>query len=167
MTNAIRHAGQFAVILLLFSGVAVFANWPVYRQIPLGSAIVVLTFVHGADRKADCRRLGPEEIAKLPPNMRKVQDCPRGRRPIYVELELSGRALFAASLPPTGIAGDGPSRVYQRFAIPAGSYDVVARMRDTARAQGFDHQRAERVTLVVDQMFVVDFRSESGEFVFR
>ena len=91
-----RLIGQFAVILLLFSAVAAFANWPVYRQVPEGSAIIVLTFVHGADRKAECRKLSAEEIAKLPPNMRKLQDCPRGRRPIYVELDLSGRDLFRA-----------------------------------------------------------------------
>jgi hypothetical protein len=162
-----RLIGQFAVILILFSAVAAFANRPVYRQVPEGSAIIVLTFVHGADRKAECRRLSPEEIAKLPPNMRKVQDCPRGRRPIYVELELSGRDLFRASLPPTGIAGDGPSRVYQRFVVPAGRYEIAARMRDTPRTDGFDHQRTETVTLSPGQLFVVDFRSERGEFVYR
>ena len=40
-------------------------------------------------------------------------------------------------------------------------------MRDTPRTEGFDHQRKESVTLVSDQMFVVDFRAENGEFVFR
>jgi hypothetical protein len=167
MIAYLRLAGQFAVILLLFSAVAAFANWPIYRQVPQGSAIIVLTFVHGADRKAECRKMSSEEIAKLAPNMRKLQDCPRGRRPIYVELDLSGRDLFHATLPPTGIAGDGHSRVYRRFVVPAGQYEVAVRMRDTPRTEGFDHQRKELVTLTPDQMFVVDFRSESGEFVFR
>jgi hypothetical protein len=167
MIASARLVGQFAVILLLFSAVAALANWPVYRQVPEGSAIIVLTFVHGADRKAECRRLSAEEIARLPPNMRKLQDCPRGRRPIYVELDLSGRELFRATLPPTGIAGDGHSRVYRRFVVPAGRYEIAARMRDTPRTEGFDHQRKESVTLAGDQMFVVDFRAESGGFVFR
>jgi hypothetical protein len=167
MTTYLRTAGQFVVIALLFSAVAALADRPIYRQVPEGSAIVVLALVHGANRKAECRKLSPEEIAKLPPNMRKVQDCPRGRRPIHVELELSGRKVFDAPLPPTGIAGDGPSRVYQRFVVPAGRYEITARMRDTPRAEGFDHQRTEMVSLSDGQMFVVDFRSESGEFIFR
>jgi hypothetical protein len=167
VTAYLRMIGQFAVILLLFSAVAAFANWPVYRQVPEGSAILVLTFVHGADRKAECRRLAPEEIAKLPPNMRKVQDCPRARRPIYVELDLSGRDLFRATLAPTGIAGDGPSRVFRRFVVPAGRYEVAVRMRDTPRTEGFDHQRKGAISLAPDQMFVIDFRSENGEFIFR
>jgi hypothetical protein len=167
MIAYVRLIGQFAVILLLFSAVAAFANWPIYRQVPEGHAVIVLTFVHGADRKAECRRLSAEEIAKLPPNMRRVQECPRGRRPIYVELDLSGNSLIRATLPPTGIAGDGHSRIYRRFVVPAGQYEIAARMRDTPRTEGFDHQRKESVTLASDQMFVIDFRSESGGFVFR
>ncbi|HET9716262.1 MAG TPA: hypothetical protein VFP60_08765 [Pseudolabrys sp.] len=163
----LRTLLQFVVIAALFLAVAAFSDWPVYRQIPHGSAILMLSFVHSADRKGECRRLTPEEIQKLPPNMRRVQDCPRGRRPIYVELDLGDRTIFKANLPPTGIAGDGPSKVYERFVVPAGNYDIAVRMRDTPRPDGFDHERHGVVTLVPDQMFVIDFRAEAGEFVFR
>ena len=163
----LRMAGQFLVIAALFAAVAAFSDWPVYRQIPRGSAIVILTFVHSADRKADCRRLTPEEIQKLPPNMRRVQECPRGRRPIYVELDLGGRRVCQASLAPTGIAGDGPSKVYERFVVPTGNYNIAVRMRDTPRTEGFDHERRGTVTLAADPMFVIDFRNENGDFVFR
>lgn len=165
--KAVRLVGQFIVIVALFAGVAALSDWPTYGQIPKNSGVVMLTFVHGADRKGECRRLTPEEIAKLPPNMRRVQDCPRVRRAIYVELDVDGRSVYQANLPPTGIAGDGPSRVYQRFVLPVGQHDVAVRMRDTARADGFDHERRERVELSPDQMLVVDYRPESGSFVFR
>jgi hypothetical protein len=167
MSGALRIAGQFAVILALFAGVAVLSNWPAFRQIPADAGVVMLTFVHGADRKGECRRLTPEEIAKLPPNMRRVQDCPRVRRAIYVELDVEGRNIFRADLPPTGIAGDGPSRVYRRFVLPAGKYDVDVRMRDTARASGFDHEHRETVTLAPAQLLVIDYRPESGNFIIR
>jgi hypothetical protein len=163
----LRLAGQFLVIAALFAGVAWLSDWPTYRQIPNGFGVVMLTFVHGADRRGECRRLTPEEIARLPPNMRRVQDCPRVRRPIYVELDVDGRNIYRASLPPTGIAGDGPSRVYQRFVLPAGKYDVDVRMRDTARAEGFDHERHETIDFAANQLFVIDYGPESGEFIFR
>jgi len=166
MSKALRMCGQFVVIAALFVSVAAFADWPVYRQTPRNTAIVMLSFVHGAKR-SECRRLTPEEIAKLPPNMRRVQDCPRGRRPIYVELDIGDDVAYRASLPPTGIAGDGPSRVYQRFVLPAGDYDLAVRMRDTARVEGFDYEMQERIALTPDQMFVVDFRSEPAGFVFK
>jgi hypothetical protein len=163
----LRLAGQFAVILLLFAGVAALADWPIYRQIPPGHGVVILTFVRGAERVTECRRLSAQEIAKLPPNMRRVQDCPRGRRPVYVELDIDGRPIFRASLPPSGIAGDGPSRVYERFVLPASDYDLAVRMRDTGRSEGFDHESTKHVALAPAQMLVIDFRAETGEFVFR
>jgi hypothetical protein len=108
--KAVRLAAQFLVIAALFAGVAALSDWPTYAQIPKDAGVVMLTFVHGADRKGECRRLTPEEIAKLPPNMRRVQDCPRGRRAIYVELDVDSRSVFQASQKPTGLAGDGPSQ---------------------------------------------------------
>lgn len=167
MTKMLRRTGQFVVILALFAVVSSFAAWPVYRQIPQGSAVVVLTFVHSAGRKVACRRLTSQEIAKLPPNMRRALDCPRERRPVYVELDLGGHNIYRASLAPTGIAGDGPSRVYHRFVVPAGEHFIAVRMRDSARADGFDYERQGRISLAPDQLFVIDFRSDSGEFVFR
>lgn len=163
----LRYAGQFVVIAALFAAVVTFAAWPAYRQFPSGSGVVLLTFVHGAARATECRLLTPQEIQKLPPNMRRVQDCPRGRLPVYVELDLGGKTIFRKNLPPTGIAGDGPSRAYQRFIVPAGTYDVAVRMRDTSRADGFDHVGRTTIALVPDQMFVIDFRPERGEFIFR
>ena len=168
MIGPLRIAGQFGLVAALFAGVVSLADWPVYRATPAGSAVVVFTFVHGADRRAQCRKLSPEEIARLPRNMRRTEECPRRRQPLYVELDVDGRNLYRASLPPTGIAGDGPSRVYQRFVLPAGPHDIAVRMRDTPRTDGFDHARSERVALAADQMLVVDFRAEGGgEFVFR
>ncbi len=167
MSMLLRTLGQFVVIVALFAGVAVLADWPRFRQTPVGTGLLMLSFVHGADRRADCRRLSPEEIAKLPPNMRRVQDCPRGRRPIYVELAVGDRVDYRESLPPTGIAGDGPSRIHRRFVLPAGDYDVTVRLRDTARTEGFDYERKQHVALANDQMLVIDFRPEAGGFVIR
>jgi hypothetical protein len=164
--NYLRLAGQFAVVAALFTAVAAFSNSPAYRPFPPGNGVVVLTFVHNAAR-AECRRLTTEEIAKLAPNMRRVQDCPRGRRALYVELDVDGHVVLQTDLPPTGIAGDGPSRIYRRFVLPAGEHEVAVRMRDSAAGEGFDHQRGGRVTLGPDQVFVIDFRADAGGFIFR
>jgi hypothetical protein len=167
MIRPIRIGLQFAVLAALFAAVAWFADRPRYRQIPNGSSVIMLSLVHGADRRAQCRRLSPAEIAKLPPNMRKVQDCPRGRPPVYIELDLGERNVYRAALPPTGVAGDGPSRVYQRFVVPAGDYDIAVRMRDTPGSAGFDYEGRQHVALAPEQLFVIDFAPETKQFVFR
>jgi hypothetical protein len=40
-------------------------------------------------------------------------------------------------------------------------------MRDTGRSEGFDHIGKARAALASGQMLVIDFRPETGEFVFR
>jgi hypothetical protein len=166
MMRILRYVAMFAVILALFAGVAALADWPVYRKTPRDTAVIMLSFIHGAAR-ADCRRLTPQEIAKLSPNMRHIQDCPRERRSLRVELDIDDKTMFARDLKPSGIAGDGQSKVYERFVAPIGSHDLFVRMRDTARTEGFDYDRRERVTLQPDQMLVIDFSAETGEFLIR
>ncbi len=43
---------------------------------------------------------------------------------------------------------------------------LVMRLRDTARAEGFDHERTAEVTVAPRQRFVVDFGADHGGFVF-
>jgi hypothetical protein len=165
--QAFKTIGQFVVLAALAAFAAAFSNWPVYRSTPDDAAVVKLSFTHSADRSAECRRRTPEELAKLPPNMRRPMDCPRERRPIATELSIDGHVVFSAELPPSGLSRDGPSQVYRRFVVPAGEHTIVARLRDTPRASGYDHERAATVTLRPGQSMAIDFRTELGGFVFR
>lgn len=167
MSTWLRYGLQAGILALVIGALSVLANWPSYRQSPEDTAVLKLSFSHGASRLADCRRRTPEELAKLPPNMRKPLECERGRKPLYVELDLDGRTIYQASLPPSGLSGDGPSRVYRRFVIPAGKHEISARMRETARTEGFDYQKTDVVTLAADQSLVVDFHPAAQGFVFR
>jgi hypothetical protein len=144
-----------------------FADSPAYVHHPPGHALINLSFSHGAGRKGECRRLSAEEIARLAPNMRRPTQCPRERLPVHVELALDGNLLYRGTLPPTGLSGDGPSRVYERFPVAPGAHRIDVRLRDTARAEGFDHERTEIVELKPGQNFVVDFRPDAGGFIFR
>jgi hypothetical protein len=158
-------AAQIAVMTALVAAVALLGDWPLYHPIPAQSAVLKLSFTHGSNRQAECRRRTPEELAKLPPNMRNPLQCPRTRGSVYVELDVDGQTIYRASLPPSGLSGDGPSRVYQRFVVPAGPHTVAVRMRDTPRSEGFDHVKSGDVTLAAGDNFVVDF--QAGGFVFR
>ncbi|HUS54417.1 MAG TPA: hypothetical protein VMY41_10490 [Thermohalobaculum sp.] len=149
----------------IIAGVALLSAWPSYRAIPEGVGVVKLSFSHGGAR--NCRQLTPTELAKLPPNMRRKEVCDRRRLPVYVEMDLDGHAVYRASLPSSGIAGDGPSRVYQRFQLPAGEHDITIRLRDTARAEGFDYATERRVALAPEQSFAIDFNLVAGGFIFN
>jgi hypothetical protein len=149
----------------IIAGVAALSAWPSHRAIPEGTGVLKLSFSHGGERR--CRALTGAELAKLPPNMRRTETCDRRRPPVYVELDLDGETVYRASLPPSGIAGDGPSRVYRRFVLPAGEYEVAIRLRDTIRAGGFDHAARRRISLAPEQSFAIDFRPVAGGFIFN
>jgi hypothetical protein len=162
-----RTAAQIGVVAALAAGVAVLADSPRYHQILPESAVIKLSFTHSSNRQAECRRRTAEELARLPPNMRKPLDCPRTRGSVYVELDLDGQRIYQASLPPSGISGDGPARVYQRFVVAAGAHTLAVRMRDTPREEGFDHAKAAAIVLAPADNFVVDFGNDVSGFIFR
>jgi hypothetical protein len=166
MAKPLGYIGQGAVYLLLALVIGYFSNRPAHTHFPPEMALLKLSFAHGA-QKEDCRQRTDEELAKLPPNMRRPMVCARERLPVTVELLLDGEPLYQAVLPPTGLSGDGPSRAYQRFAVSPGRHELTARLRDTNRAEGFDYERTVVVELAPAQSLAIDFRSEMGGFIFR
>jgi hypothetical protein len=160
--------GQGAVYALAALALGVLSDTPAYRHFPDDRAELVLSFSHGGARKGECRTLSPDELAELAPNMRRpdAKVCPRERVPLVTELMLDGAALLGETLPPSGLAGDGPSKIYRRLAVEPGRHRLVVRLRDTGRAEGFDHERAAEVALAPRQRFVVDFRADLGGFIF-
>jgi hypothetical protein len=167
MRAAGRYAGQLFAYALFAGVIGVFATEPRYFPLDPQDAMIKLSFTHVGRRAGACRTLSAEELARLPPNMRQVQDCPRGRVPLRVELELDGRLLLARDLPAAGLSHDRAASLYEKFAVPAGRHRVVVRLRDSARSEGYDYESAREVTLAPRQNFVIDFRQEAGGFIFH
>ena len=159
-------AGRFAALAIVFAGVAALSDQPAHRSLPEGVGVLTLSFSHGADRRAACRKATPEELADLPPNMRRPEVCPRGRPPIRVELDIDGSAALRADVPPSGIAGDGPSRVHHRFMLAAGTHTIDVRMQDRP-GPGFSFQSSRTLEVPAAGHRVVDFRANAGGFVFH
>ncbi|UCH52717.1 MAG: hypothetical protein JSW09_08910 [Pseudomonadota bacterium] len=159
--------GQLVAYAAFMAVIGYFAAAPAYSPFPSDQAQIKLSFRHTGPPKVECRRLTPEEIAKLAPNMRRAVDCPRERLPIAVEVELDGKILYAATLPPTGIWKDGSSKIYETFAVLPGRHTLTARLRDSRRAEGFDHTRREEIELRPRQNFVIEFRGDRGGFIFE
>lgn len=167
MADAMRYIGQAAIYLLFAVVIGYFADSPSYRHFPADQAQIKLSFSHGASPRVPCRKLTREEMNALPANMRRTTSCERERLPVEVEVDLDGQPLYHASVAPSGLAKDGPSRVYQRFAVPAGRYELATRLRDTDRADGFDYERKIDIELVPGQSLALDFQPEFGGFLVR
>lgn len=153
-------AGQAIAFLTFGAALVIFSAWPAPPMVSPGQALIKLSFTHAGERAEACRRLDPAEVAKLAPNMRTDLDCGRARVPVFVELRIDGERLYQGSHEPTGLWGDGPSVVYEKFWVSAGSHDLTVRIRDSRREEGFDYEAQTRVTLHEHQNFVIDFRPD-------
>jgi hypothetical protein len=167
MISAPRLIGQGVVYAAIAVVIGYFADSPSYSRFPPDQSQILLSFNHGAKAKGGCRRRTAAEIAKLAPNMRRPLACPRRRLPVVVKLALDGKTLYRASIAPGGLSGDGPAQIYRKFAVTPGRHRLEAWLRDSDRKTGFDYQRAADIVLQPGQRLVVDFRAETGGFVFQ
>ena len=166
MHRIARVAAQILVYGLFACCIGYFSNTPVYTHMDPELALIRLSFSHAGQRKEECRRLSPEEIAKLAPNMRQSLDCPRARVPVFAELILDGITLLSNSYPPTGLSSDGASSAYERLAVKPGQHELTVRLRDSKREEGFDYERNIMINLNPRQNFAIDFHEELGGFLF-
>ncbi|MGI9272794.1 MAG: hypothetical protein ACR2QT_13535 [Woeseiaceae bacterium] len=153
--------GSFAVVAGYLSAS------PNYEYGSSDLAVVKISLSHATERIEPCVLLTPEEIAQLAPNMRRTEQCERARLPLSIELDIDGELVLAMEAPPSGLWGDGAASVYQRFEVAPGPHQLSARLRDTAREDGWDYTLTSDVNLVAGRYLTVTFRAENGGFEFR
>ena len=162
---------RYLLQVLLFAAFATFVGYfsiaPTYQYADADNAVLKLSLSHATARAKPCVRLTPQEIAALPPNMRQPEKCERLRLPLFVELDVDGEQLIRIEAPPSGLWKDGAATIYRRIDLEPGTHVITARLRDTDRADGWDHAHTETVQLEAGRYFTVTFRGETGGFEFR
>jgi hypothetical protein len=166
MKQALRIAAQLALYVPLMALIGYFSTEPRFAVIGEDEALVRLSFIHAAQRKAPCRSRSAEELAKLPPNMRAPLDCPRERSPLLVELEVDGEVVLRREVAPSGLQRDGNATVYHRLPLPAGKHRLVAKLRDRP-GDDFNYVKDETVELAPGSALLIDFVAAKGGFLFR
>lgn len=157
---------QWPVWAAFAAFIGYFSSAPAWHPLPPGTALVKLSFSHAGGRRQPCRERTAEELARLAPNMRAAQDCPRERSDVRVELEMDGRVVHAATASPSGLRHDLPSTVYHRLEVPAGRHAFRARLSDTADG-AFSHVSESTVDLAPGAVLVIDFAASRGGFLFQ
>ena len=166
MKQALRIAAQLLLYVPLMALIGYLSTAPKFSPVRESEALLSLSFIHAAQRKAPCRERSPEELAKLAPNMRAALDCPRERSPLVVELELDGKLVLRREVEPAGLKRDGNATVYHRMNVPAGRHRVVARLKDRP-GEGFNYEREATLDLAPGGSVVIDFAAPRGGFLFR
>ena len=166
MIGLARLAAQLLLYVPLMALIGYFSTQPRFAHVPENMALLRLSLSHAGERKHECRQRTPEELAKLPPNMRALQDCPRERSALTVELELDGSRIYSAEIAPGGLRRDGASTVYRRFVVPPGQHRIVVRLKDRPGA-AFNYQHEQSIELRAGGALLIDFNAAQGGFVFR
>jgi hypothetical protein len=143
-----------------------FATAPSVRLIADDEAKITIAFAHAGQLREPCRMLSQEELNKLPPNMRKLDDCPRERSPVTIEALLDGEPLYSEVLQPPGLFGDGGVDVFYSVKISAGDHHLSLKMNDSVRVEGFNHSFEQQVSVNPAQILLVGFEPRHG-FVIR
>ena len=162
MDSLLRYAGQIALYALFAAFIGYFSVSPRYRHLQADEALLRLSFSHSGKITVDCRQRTPEELAKLPANMRAPLDCQRERSPVVARVELDGAELVHETFAPSGLSRDGASALYERIVVGAGEQRIAVRVNDDARRSGFAYQREQTVQLAPAQVLVIDFDAEAG-----
>ena len=159
--------GQGVAFTLFALVLGYFSNSPSYTYHDPAMALIMVSFSHSSEHKEECRRNTPEEIAALAPNMRRPMDCPRERVPVYVEVIMDGKPLLNKSYNPTGLAKDGSASIYESIPVKPGQHQLITKLRDSNREDGFDYESNVSVNLNPKELFVIDFRKDLDGFYFQ
>lgn len=143
-----------------------FASAPALNLIGADEARLTIAFAHAGQLREPCRRLSQEELNQLAPNMRKLEDCPRERSPVTLQVELDGAVIYSATLAPPGLFGDGGVDVFYSEKIPAGEHRLSLKMNDSVRIDGFNHHFEQTLDFEPAQILLLGFDAKLG-FVVR
>jgi hypothetical protein len=130
-------------------------------------ATVKISLSHATNRVAPCIELTPQQIAEFAPNMRRSQLCERERLTLTLELDIDGELAMRVEALPSGMWKDGNSSVYERLDLVPGEHRITARLRDTARADGWDYSYEEDVIFIAGRYRTITFKPEKGGFNIR
>ena len=166
MNRALRYALQAVLYAAFAATLGYFSTSPSFETLAPGHALIRVSLNHAGERKAACRTRTPEELAKLAPNMRAAEDCPRERASVLVKVELDGNVVADIVATPAGLARDGVSVAYRRIPVTAGTHRLRVALADDA-AGTFDRVRESEVHLEPGRVLVIDFEPGKGGVVLR
>lgn len=157
---------QFLLQLINYSAfmalIWFFSSAPSVYPIGEDEAMITIAFAHAGQLREPCRMLSQEELNELPPNMRKLDECPRERSPVTIEVVLDGNLIYSESLQPPGLFGDGGVDIFYSVKIPAGDHHLILKMNDSVRIEGFNHRFEQAVRVDPARILLVSFQKRKG-----
>ena len=141
-------------------------------HVPFGGAEqapeLVVSFKHPGRNDQRCEAVSEEELAKLPPHMRRAEICERSRADVWLRVEVDGEVVHEQAYAPKGLSRDGSSVAVARIPVKDGPRRVNVRLGDSGKKGdwAFTEERVvqaqpgHRAVVVFDRL--AGFRWEGG-----
>jgi hypothetical protein len=134
VTNVVRGGlgALGAALVLALIRILSFAPYTTERD---AGAIVRLAWRARGERVRDCRRVTPEELAKLPAHMRQEQVCEGRVLPYRLAVDLDDSATVSRLIHGAGAREDRPLYVFQDLTVRPGVHRISVRFTLEGRPQ--------------------------------
>ncbi len=165
INKPLRYLLQAANYTVFVALIWYFASSPPIRIIEENQAVITIAFAHAGKLREPCRKLSSEELAKLAPNMRKPEECPRERSPVTIVVSLDSKTIYDETLLPPGLFKDGSINIYFSARVPAGKHHLEIKMDDSTRDGGVNYSLAKDVEIKPAQILLIEFSPLEGFFV--
>jgi hypothetical protein len=145
-------------VIVLVAGVAslaALAGVPYAAEHP-GDAVIRLAWRARGERGQRCRRLSPDELAKLPVHMRQEEVCERGMLPYHLRVAIDGRTMVDQEVRAGGAQSDRPLFVFQELPVPPGEHRVTITFE---RAESHDDKNRGQADEESDDRELRDLRA--------
>jgi len=144
-----------------------FSFSPPYVRLAPDESMITLALSHAGKPVQECRKNTQEEMAKLAPNMRVLEDCPRERSPVRIEVLMDDESVIDKTVDPPGLYKDQGVDIYHSVKVPTGDHRIVIRMNDSVLVDGPTHQYQQAVSLEPAQLLVIQFNGGQNQFILR
>lgn len=144
-----------------------FSFSPPYVRLTPEQSMITLALSHAGKPVQECRKKSPEEMAKLAPNMRVLEDCPRERSPVKIEVLMDNNPVIDQVVDPPGLYKDQGVDIYHSVKVPVGDHRLEIRMNDSVTVDGPTHHFEQSVSLAPAQLLVIQFNNAQNQFVIR
>ncbi|MCB1851376.1 MAG: hypothetical protein KDI83_11485 [Gammaproteobacteria bacterium] len=152
----------------LFMGLVWYFSFsPPYVRLAADEAMISLALSHAGKPVQECRRKSQEELNKLPPNMRVLEECPRERSPVRIEVLVDDQAVIDERINPPGLYRDQGVDVYHSVKVPVGDHRLEVRMNDNVRVAGPTHHYHQSISLSAADLLVIQFNHAHNQFLVK
>lgn len=152
--TALRRVLAAAVAAGLTAGLVVCSGLP-YLDDSSEDALIRLSWRAAGERVEECRIPSEEELAALPPHMRRAEICEGRLAPFRLSVSIDGSAVFEDLIRPAGTRRDRPVYVLQEFPVSPGRHRLEVRF---APQLPEGDERANRAPLILDETLVLEPR---------